>query len=230
VNRSLLRRWLPEARVGSVLKTDLFDEAFGEGLGEILAGRADEVHGIDVAEQVVEIVRERRTGLQVRCADVRRLPFADAVFDVVVSLSTLDHFSCRSDIARALSELQRVLKPGGLLVLTLDNLLNPVIALRNVLPFRPLRRIGIVPYYVGVTYGPRGLRRAVERAGFEVSVVTAVLHCPRVLAIPAAARVQRRAASTQERFVRALMRFERLACWPTRYITGHYVAVRALKR
>jgi SAM-dependent methyltransferase len=230
VNRSLLARWLPAERVGAILKTDLFDEAFGDGLEALLAAHADQVHGIDVSERILEIVRNRHPDLHVLQADVRDLPYPDANFDVVVSISTLDHFPSHSDIGCALAQVHRVLKPGGMLVLTLDNRLNPLIGLRNALPFRALRAVGLVPYYVGVTYGPRGLARAVANAGFQLLATTSILHCPRVLAIPLAERVQARArTSTREHFTRALMRFETLASLPTRYLTGHYVAVRALK-
>mgnify|MGYP006138370175 CR=1 FL=1 len=37
-------------------------------------------------------------------------------------------------------------------------LINPVVRLRNALPFGLLRRTGLVPYYVGATCGPRRLR------------------------------------------------------------------------
>jgi ubiquinone/menaquinone biosynthesis C-methylase UbiE len=103
-----------------------------------------------------------------RRADVRRLPFADATFDAVVSLSTLDHFDLHTDIETSLAELVRVLRPGGTLILTLDNLANPIIALRAVLPFRLLQAAGVVPYEIGRTCGPRRLGRFVTRAGLEV--------------------------------------------------------------
>jgi SAM-dependent methyltransferase len=230
VNTSLLERWLPAERVGAILKTDLFDEAFAEGLIPLLATRAAAVYGIDVSERVVEIVRARHPQLHALTADVRDLPFPEAMFDVVVSISTLDHFATHAEIDRALAELHRTLKPGGVLLLTLDNRANPVVALRNALPFRPLRAIGLVPYYVGATYGPRGLAQAATRAGFRLQASTATMHCPRVLAVPLASRVQARAQPRAwERLARGLMRFEQLAKLPTRYLTGHYVAVRALK-
>lgn len=43
-------------------------------------------------------------------ADVRRLPFADASFDLVVDFGTCQHLSDRSG---ALAEIARVLRPGG---------------------------------------------------------------------------------------------------------------------
>ena len=97
--------------------------------------------------------------MMVACADVRSLPFADGTFDVVVSNSTLDHFRSRKELIASMRELNRVTRPGGELVLTLDNRANPVVAFRNALPFHWLNRIRVLPYYVGVTCGPRGLRK-----------------------------------------------------------------------
>jgi SAM-dependent methyltransferase len=52
-------------------------------------------------------------GMPVLNLDVQHLPFADAAFDLVLANHMLYHVP---DITRALSELQRVLKPAGLLI------------------------------------------------------------------------------------------------------------------
>ena len=53
-----------------------------------------------------------RERLEVRRADARRLPFADATFDAVVSLSSIEHFGGPGDVAQAAGEIGRVLRPG----------------------------------------------------------------------------------------------------------------------
>ena len=230
VNARLLAEWLPE-RVDRLLKTDLFDEAVGEGLYARLAARARVVAGIDVSGGVVGAATVGHAGLRGVQADVRRLPFADGVFDVVVSNSTLDHFAAAEELVAGLRELRRVLRPGGCLLVTLDNPANPIVALRARLPFPLLHRLGLVPYFVGVTCGPRELPRILAHEGFEVWETTAVLHCPRVLAVAVARVLDRRAGPRmRERFLRALMAWERLRRWPTRFRTGHFVAARAVRR
>ena len=225
----LLRRWLPSS-LHSVLKTDAFDEAVSEGVYSELAQRAGAVVAIDVAPTALMRARERHRALLCACADVRRLPFAGAAFDAVVSLSTLDHFDSHTDIETSLAELVRVLRPGGTLILTLDNLSNPIIALRAVVPFRLLHAAGMVPYQIGRTCGPRRLRRFVTRAGLEVVETSAVVHCPRVLAVALATLLERTGNPRLQRaFLDAAGRMERLRTWPTRFVTGHFVAVRALK-
>jgi SAM-dependent methyltransferase len=45
--------------------------------------------------------------------DARALDFPDDSFDAVVSFSSIEHFGDADDIARAASEIGRVLRPGG---------------------------------------------------------------------------------------------------------------------
>lgn len=231
VNMGLLGRWLPERRGGRVLKTDLFDEAFGEGVVESLRERYGTVLGIDVSQSVIRAARDR--GLErrlVRC-DVRALPFRAAVFEAIASISTLDHFHDQAGITTALGEIHRVLVSGGLLVLTLDNRANPIVGLRNLLPFRVVHALGLVPYYVGYTVGPWAARRLLVESGFDVLERDAVMHCPRILAIPVSRVLVRRLGdSGQERFLRMLHAFEALRRLPTRWWTGHFVALRAIRR
>jgi SAM-dependent methyltransferase len=231
VNAALLAQWLPNARVERLLKTDLFDEAFGEGLYAQLVRSTQLLVGIDLLASIVRADRARYAGLQVAMADVRRLPFASSSFDVIVSNSTLDHFRASYEIGTSLCELHRVLRVGGQLLLTLDNPANPVIALRNVLPFRWLNRLGLVPYYVGATYGPRRLPRILERVGFDIAEVRLVMHCPRVVAVKLAQGLEGWIGPKMQRsFLRCLMTFEGLSHWPTRFLTGYFVAVKAMRR
>jgi SAM-dependent methyltransferase len=231
VNRALFAGWLPEERVERLLKTDLFDEACSDGLFPLLLSRAQTLIGMDLSVVVVHAAMSNHTSLQATGGNVRCLPFADGVFGAVVSNSTLDHFESLDEMVASLRELRRVLRTGGQLLLTLDNPANPVIALRNALPFPMLHRLGLVPYYVGATCGPEQLRHILEQLDFDVLEVKAVMHCPRVLAVAAAVVLERRAGpETQRRFLRFLTAFERLANWPTQFLTGYFVAVKAIKR
>ena len=229
VNRNLLDRWVCVSRDTSILKTDVFDEVVGEGVCTHLAARARQVVAIDISVAAVEAARLRHPAVEVVRADVRRLPFGKASFDAVVSLSTLDHFHTRGDIEAALRELHRALKPNGQLVLTLDNPGNPLIALRNSLPPTLLRRLGLVPYFVGATLGPRALCRALTRTGFEVRKLETTVHFPRALAVPLARALSSRPSRSQRRFLELLLAAERATAWPTRLVTGHFLAAEAVR-
>lgn len=224
VNGRLLEQWLPPG-TGPVLKTDLFDEAVHEGLWPVLRTLSARPVGFDVSGRVVHAAQRRYPDMEAAVGDVRCLPFAAASFDTIVSLSTLDHFEVEADLVRALVEMRRVLRPGGRLILTMDNPVNPAIALRNALPYRVVHALGLVPYYVGVTAGPGRLRRLVGQAGFRVTDARAIVHCPRVLAVPVGRLLRQAAAGAKPAFLDALTAFERLAALPTRFLTGHFVAL-----
>ena len=220
--QALLDRWLPEGDLGRVLKTDLYDESCTAGLVPALAARAAAVVGVDVSTVVARSARAHGEVCAV-AGDVRHLPFADASFDVIVSNSTLDHFAHHAEIDRGLAELERVLAPDGVLILTLDNPRHPLVRLRNALA-PSLQRIGIVPYAVGATYGPRGLRTALEDSGFALVELTAVHHFPRLVLVALERLLGGRGAAAALRLAR---RGEALERWPTRYWTGQYVAALA---
>jgi len=227
VNAKLVESWLPSEKTGVLLKTDAFDEAVSQGLGEILSTRCKTLVAMDVATNTLRAARGNLTPL-VTTADARSLPFASDCFDVIVSLSTLDHFDTEEELLTSLAELRRVCAPGARLVLTLDNPANPMLWLRGALPFDFLHRIGLVPYFVGANLGPKRLARALESVDFKVEEQTAIIHVPRFAAIGLGGVIPPKAWTRWSRpWLRQLMRFEGLGRWPTRFLTGHFVAVRA---
>lgn len=101
----------------------------GFGRGEFLrhcALRGAVVSGVDYAEAAIGIGRETLAdiaGAELQQADARCLPFADESFDRVYSGDVIEHM-CRADAIEMLSEMYRVLSPGGfLLVKTTPNTL-----------------------------------------------------------------------------------------------------------
>ena len=77
------------------------------------------VHGLDVNQPLLELAR-RRAEEQGRLIDFRlgsatRLPWADESMDVCLLLELLEHVA---DWEPCLSECARVLRPGGILLLT----------------------------------------------------------------------------------------------------------------
>lgn len=63
----------------------------------------------------------RREGVservEVRTGDMRKLPFEDAAFDVVVSRAAIHNLQERTDRVQAFGEIARVLRPGGQLLI-----------------------------------------------------------------------------------------------------------------
>jgi SAM-dependent methyltransferase len=231
MNDRVLRPWLAERPRRRLLKTDLFDEVVGEhGLVGLAKETTAEVFGVDLSATIARTAGERHPGLRTAAADVRRLPFASGAFEAVLSNSTLDHFESLDEVEVALEEIHRVLAPGGDLFLTLDNLQNPVIALRARLGEPLLRGLRLAPYRVGATCGPRRLRDLLVRAGFRVESVRASMHCPRLPAVWLARlgdRLDRPGA--RARLVDAFVAWERLERFPTRFLTAYFLVARACR-
>ncbi len=83
------------------------------GNGAWLATHGDVV-GVDLSADALAFVRARRPTTRPVRASVEALPFADGAYDVVVGLTIL--YTVPDD-AGAVTELARVLRPGGALLL-----------------------------------------------------------------------------------------------------------------
>ena len=231
VYRRLISDWLPSTNKGRCLKTDLFEEAVTpHNLLQDLGARSI---GMDISHSVVQRARRRLTGNSnpplCLVGDLRQLPLASGAISQIISGSSLDHFTDKADIATCLAEFKRVLAPGGVLILTLDNPENPVIWLRNHLPFVWLNRLGLVPYYVGATYYQNEARQQLESVGLKVTNATAVFHVPRAPAIWLSVLIAHIRWKALENFcVNIFHSFEILRRLPTRRHTGYYLAVRAV--
>ncbi len=105
------------------------DGAFIEAL--VQAGA--EVVGADVAQSALERARARHPGVNFRLLEIDDpLPFRDCQFDVVWASEVIEHIG---DTARWLSEVRRVLTPGGRLLLTTPSHGRLRLLLRGVEPF-----------------------------------------------------------------------------------------------
>jgi SAM-dependent methyltransferase len=222
-----LQSWWPTPQPQRVLKTDLFDEATSTGVMPWLAEHSKILVGVDLSQKIARSATEHASGALVLGGDVRRLPFADHSFDLICSPSTLDHFTSADEIDVALREFHRVLSPEGKLFLTLDNLSNPLVWLRNHLPADFLIRCRVLPCPVGKSCTPAGLFSKLDDAGFSLCRSTAILHCPRVLAVVLLPYLS---PANCHRVVCCLKRFEHLSNCFSRYLTGYFIAVEAIRK
>lgn len=99
---------------------DVLECGVGTGLLlERFARFAKSARGIDLSPGMLEGARAR--GLDVREASVTSIPFDDASFDVTCSFKVLAHVP---EIGRALSEMARVTRPGGVVLAEFYNPLS----------------------------------------------------------------------------------------------------------
>jgi SAM-dependent methyltransferase len=88
----------------------------GVGTGVVAVGLRDlgwQVSGVDVAEPMVALAAQRLGDSAVQLGDAMDLPFDDDVFDNVVAAHLLHLVD---DMALAIAEAARVLRPGGRLL------------------------------------------------------------------------------------------------------------------
>ena len=92
-----------------------------------------EFYSIDISPEVIEFARrvvehELSASLIGRIhfevADAANLPYDDSFFDVSLSFSTLEHVPGEEKRLKAFSEMARVVKEGGYVIVTVPNRLN----------------------------------------------------------------------------------------------------------
>jgi len=99
----------------------------GCGVGKhmlVLAREGLEVYGVDLSDKAIQIARDlfKREGFQAGFVQLdiyeEKFPFPDAFFDAVISFNVLPH-NRLTKIRKAIAEIARVLRRGGLLIVTL---------------------------------------------------------------------------------------------------------------
>ncbi len=148
--------------LGNVKNKRVLDVATGTGrIAVHLAKQGADVTALDLTPEMMAKAKAkaRKAGVKIKFVEgsAFSLPFRDASFDKVVSIRFL-HLLDRKDEDKAVSEMIRVLKPGGILVIEYNNwlyggVLTPFIefyrrfvtkrgAEKFVLPFGIQKRLG----------------------------------------------------------------------------------------
>jgi SAM-dependent methyltransferase len=95
-------------------QTRILDAGCGSGRNMLDLARYGEVTGIELSDTSVALARERHTG-EVLQGSILDMPFTTDSFDLAVCLDVVEHLQ---DDRQALSELRRVVAPGGSLLVT----------------------------------------------------------------------------------------------------------------
>jgi len=118
----MVRRWAATGDGGRPLGRVLVD---GCGVGmyvNALQPYSDEVYGIDIEAEHLNIAAGNAPGAGLQLAMCEELPYVDNYFDLVFSHEVLEHVQ---DDRAAAAEMMRVLRPGGRAVIFVPNRLYP---------------------------------------------------------------------------------------------------------
>lgn len=153
------REWACGHAQGVVLEV-----AIGTGLNLPHYDAGVLVTGIDLSPEMLDQARRRAADLgrevDLQEGDAHELSFGDSAFDTVVCTLSLCNIP---DVERALSEMHRVLRPGGRLVLVdhVRSSSTPLVWLQKLIEIASLRFVG--------DHMTRRPSEQVERHGFRIT-------------------------------------------------------------
>lgn len=159
------------------------DIGCGNGrLAKIFDGVKVDYYGVDISPRLLEQARKLFPDFHFQEGDILNLPFPDNEFDLVFSILVLHQIPSAELRQRAVSQLFRVINPGGRLILTVWNLWRPKYQAqikktnwKHLFGFTPLdkndllipwRDSGIEQYYHAFTQ--EELKGLLEEAGFKI--------------------------------------------------------------
>lgn len=102
--------------LGNIKNKQILDVGAGTGrLAFRLMNVGAEVTALDVSEVMVDKLKAKNYKLKAVVGEAENLPFVDDIFDMVIATFLIVHLK---DLKRFFDEVYRVLKPGGLFLVT----------------------------------------------------------------------------------------------------------------
>ena len=142
---------------------DVLEAGFGEGYGaDLLAGVARRVIGVDYDESAVGHVQAKYPRVEAVQGNLAELPLPDASVDVVVNFQVIEHLW---DQPQFVAECARVLRPGGLLLMSTPNRIT----------FTPGSDTPINPFHTRELHAAE-LTELLTDGGFTVEHMLGVFH------------------------------------------------------
>jgi len=160
----------------------VIDVGCGMGVYLMLMSRLRrlDLYGLDLQPDRLRRARAEVSTAQLLCGDIGRLPFAPEVFDKALMSEVLEHVP---DDEGALRAIRRLLKPGGLLAVSVPHAnypfwWDPINRTWTRVGGRPIRKGPLVGIWTDHQrlYLPDELEARLERTGFVVEAVEQATH------------------------------------------------------
>lgn len=95
----------------------------GKNMQYLLRNGHSNVIGCDISTSFVEICKKKR--LNVIEANIMNLPYEDNTFDYIICIAVLHHLETEEDRLKGISEMMRILKPDGKILITVSSYESP---------------------------------------------------------------------------------------------------------
>jgi ubiquinone biosynthesis O-methyltransferase len=157
----------------------ILDVGCGNGRDLIqLATKGCKCVGIDLSSKMIEearkeLLKNNIEGVKLEIGDATNLRFSNQIFDKVFASEVLEHIP---DYNKAISEMARVLKPSGCLVITTPNRRSLYGFDRYVISEKILKRKSRHPYDAWKTFNE--LASALNNNGFKIVSFSGVCYIP----------------------------------------------------
>jgi len=157
------QRYLP--REGRILEA-------GCGLGRIiiyLSKGGYNIEGIELNEDAVRKVKDFDKNLKIIVGDILKMSYEDNSFDAVISLGVIEHFE--EGPQKALKEMHRILKPGGIFFVTVPyiNLIRRFLYIPyNSLVVKMRRMQGLDMKFSAYLYTKKEMQLLLKDSKFEI--------------------------------------------------------------
>jgi len=156
-------------------KTFLLDIGCGGGLiSKELAERGFQIYGVDFSSKAIKFAQQQNPEINFQRSSIYELPFSNGTIDIIICLGV---FQTVIHPERALIEMTRVLKKGGILIVRTLNALslseakknNPWFNFYNPFLFkREMEKIGLT------VHRPRGIYFFPKRLDFLVGLIVKI--------------------------------------------------------
>jgi len=154
---------------------DFCDAGCGNGiyLGYLKNERGNiNLCGFDFSEKIVEIAKNNTSIEKIKVGNLEGAPFGDESFDLILCTQTIEHLL---DDKKGISELYRMLRKGGYLVISTDNKYNIISKLLNLpamilsLPYVAFKKLfGSKKYFPHRSYSIKEFKNLIGTQNFEM--------------------------------------------------------------